>query len=65
LLKISFNQKTQKMLTLNQQEIKEVQDYINELPTKYGVPLLNYINMKIQQQNPQVQQELPEEEKEK
>jgi 2-phosphoglycerate kinase len=53
------------MLTLNQQEIKEVQDYINELPTKYGVPLLNYINMKIQQQNPQVQQELPEEEKEK
>lgn len=53
------------MLTLNQQEIKEMQDYINELPTKYGVPLLNYLNMKIQQQNPQVAQELPEEEKEK
>jgi hypothetical protein len=53
------------MLTLNQSEVKEIQDYINELPTKYGVPLLNYLNMKIQQQNPQPQQELPEEEKEK
>lgn len=53
------------MLTLNQSEIKEVMDYVNELPTKYGVPLLNYLNMKIQQQNPQAEQELPTEEKEK
>lgn len=53
------------MLTLNQNEIKEIQDYINDLPTKYGVPLLNYLNMKIQQQNQPVQEELPKEEKEK
>lgn len=54
------------MLTLNKQEIKEIQDYVNELPTKYGIPLLNYLNMKIQQQAPAQVQELPvEEEKEK
>ena len=53
------------MLTLNQSEVKEIQDYINELPTKYGVPLLNYLNMKIQEQNQQPVQEVPEEEKEK
>lgn len=53
------------MLTLNEQEVKEIQDYVNELPTKYGVPLLNYLNMKIQQQTPAQAQELPVEEKEK
>jgi hypothetical protein len=54
------------MLALNQQEVKEIQDYVNELPTKYGVPLLNYLNMKIQQQTSGQAQELPvEEEKEK
>ena len=50
------------MLTLNQQEIKEIQDYLNEIPTKYGLPLINYLNMKLQQNGEQVAQEVKQEE---
>ena len=38
-------------LKLNQAEIKELNDFIQDLPTKYGLPLLNYLNKKIQEQN--------------
>ncbi len=50
------------MLTLNQQEVKEIQDYLNEIPTKYGLPLINYLNMKLQQSGEQVPQEVKQEE---
>lgn len=38
------------MLKLNEKELKELNNYIQELPLKYGLPLLNYINSKIQEQ---------------
>jgi hypothetical protein len=31
-------------LTLKLEEVKQLLDYANELPTKYGAPLLTFIN---------------------
>lgn len=39
------------MLTLNEQEVKDLDKFIQEIPTKYGMPLLNFINVKIAEQN--------------
>lgn len=39
------------MLTLDDKAVKELNNYIQELPLKYGLPLLNYINSKIQEQS--------------
>ena len=38
-------------LLLTETEIKELDAFIQDLPTKYGFPLLNYLNKKIQEQN--------------
>jgi hypothetical protein len=35
------------MLTLNEQELKELDKFLQEMPLKYGLPLLNYLNEKI------------------
>ena len=34
-------------LQLNEIDLKELDSYIQELPVKYGLPLLNFINTKI------------------
>ena len=39
------------MLTLNEQDLKDLNAFIQDLPVKYGLPLLNFINSKIQVQN--------------
>lgn len=44
------------MLTFNEQEIKDLDKFIQEMPTKYGMPLLNFINSKITEQ---VNKEIP------
>jgi hypothetical protein len=38
-------------LELNEQDLKEVNNYLQELPLKFGLPLLNFINKKIVEQN--------------
>lgn len=38
------------MLTLNEQDLKDLNSFIQDLPVKYGLPLLNFINSKIQVQ---------------
>lgn len=38
------------MLTLNQEDLKELNNFLQELPLKYGLPLLNFINGKITEQ---------------
>ena len=53
------------MLTLSQQEIKEIENYINEIPTKYGLPLINYLNTKIKQKGEDIAQEVNTKEEEK
>jgi hypothetical protein len=46
------------MITLNEQHIKELEAFANELPMKYGVPLLQFFNNLLKEQ-----QEAQEEEK--
>lgn len=38
------------MLQLNEQDLKQINDFLQEMPLKWGLPLLNYINAKIQEQ---------------
>lgn len=38
------------MLILSEKEINEINLFIQEMPVKYGLPLINYLNLKIQEQ---------------
>ena len=38
------------MLTLTAEDLKELDVFIMDLPTKYGMPLINFINSKIAEQ---------------
>lgn len=38
------------MLTLNEKDLKDLNAFIQELPVKHGLPLLNFINAKMQEQ---------------
>lgn len=37
------------MITLNEEEVKGVLDYLNEQPAKIANPLINFFNIKINQ----------------
>ena len=50
------------MLTLNEKDLKDLNAFIQELPLKHGLPLLNFINAKMQEQNKEA---VPVEEKSK
>ena len=51
-----------KGLILNEGELKEIDNYIQDLPLKYGLPLLNYLNAKIAEQVKGVREEVKSEE---
>ena len=38
------------MLTLNEKDLKDLNAFIQELPLKHGLPLLNFINAKMKEQ---------------
>jgi hypothetical protein len=38
------------MLTLIEKDLQELNNYIQELPVKHGLPLLNFLNSKIAEQ---------------
>jgi hypothetical protein len=38
------------MITLTEKDIQELNNFIQELPLKHGLPLLNFINQKIADQ---------------
>ena len=40
------------MITLNETQVKELEAFIQEMPTKFGVPLINFLNNIINEQNP-------------
>lgn len=40
------------MLTLDQNALQELNNFIQEMPVKYGLPLLNFINAKLKEQLP-------------
>lgn len=44
------------MITLNEQQIKELEAYINQIPTGYGLPLLQILGKIAQEQNPQTEE---------
>lgn len=50
------------MLTLNEKDLKDLNAFIQELPLKHGLPLLNFINAKLQEQTKEA---VPKEEKTK
>lgn len=39
------------MITLNETQVKELETFIQEMPTKFGLPLLNFLNKIAQEQN--------------
>ena len=39
------------MITLNETQLKELEAFIQEMPTKFGLPLLNFLNKIAQEQN--------------
>lgn len=32
------------MITLNETQVKELEAFIQEMPVKYGIPLINFFN---------------------
>lgn len=40
------------MITINQEQIKELEAFINTIPTAYGLPLLQFLGKIAQEQNP-------------
>lgn len=45
------------MITLNEQQLKDLEAFINQMPTMYGLPLLQYLGKINAEQNPQPQTE--------
>ena len=48
------------MLQLDEKSINELNAFLQEMPTKYGLPLLNFLNTKIQEQSKRVESTVPE-----
>jgi hypothetical protein len=46
------------MITINQDQIKELEAFINTIPTAYGLPLLQFLGKLAQEQNPQQVEEV-------
>jgi hypothetical protein len=40
------------MITLSEQNLKDLETFINEMPTKYGLPLLEFFAKLAQEQKP-------------
>ncbi len=38
-------------ITLDEKALTELNTFLQELPLKYGLPLVNFINQKIKEQN--------------
>lgn len=44
------------MITINENQIKELEAFINTIPTAYGLPLLQFLGKIAQEQNPQTEE---------
>jgi len=45
------------MLTLNDQDLQQLNAFIQELPLKHGLPLLNFLNAKLAEKKEEVLEE--------
>jgi hypothetical protein len=41
------------MINLSEQNLKELEAFINEMPTKYGIPLLEFFGKLAKEQKPE------------
>jgi ABC-type molybdate transport system ATPase subunit len=39
------------MLQLDEKSLNELNNFLQEMPTKYGLPIINFLNAKIQEQS--------------
>ena len=44
------------MITLNETQVKELEAFIQEMPTKFGLPLIQFINKIIEEQKPKIEE---------
>lgn len=49
------------MLTLTEKDLQQLNAFIQEMPLKHGLPLLNFLNAKITEQQKQPEGEISEE----
>lgn len=49
------------MLTLTEKDLQELDKFIQEMPVKFGMPLINFINTKLKEQTKEEEQVLAEE----
>jgi hypothetical protein len=43
------------MITINETQLKELEAFINQIPTAYGLPLLQFLGKLNAEQNPQTE----------
>ena len=48
-------------ITLNEEQIKRLEAFFQEMPTKYGLPLLKFFNEAVADQNPTLEEVKTEE----
>ena len=44
------------MITINNDQLKELEAFINQIPTAYGLPLLQFLSKLNAEQNPPVEE---------
>jgi hypothetical protein len=44
------------MITINEQQLKDLKAFINTIPTAYGLPLVQFLDKLNAEQNPQVEE---------
>ena len=44
------------MITLSEEKLKELDSFIQEIPTKFVLPLIQFINKIIEEQSPKVEE---------
>jgi hypothetical protein len=45
------------MITLSEEKLKELNAFIQEMPTKFGLPLIQFINQIIEEQKNEITEE--------
>jgi hypothetical protein len=44
------------MITISEQQLKDLETFINQIPTQYGLPLLQFLGKLNAEQNPPVEE---------
>jgi hypothetical protein len=44
------------MISINEQQLKDLEAFINQIPTQYGLPLLQFLGKLNAEQNPPIEE---------